>query len=182
MHHVEYLVARGVPEKNAFDEAVTALQFAGYRLVQPHQAGRGQPLDVWPWNEGSGARLRLPRGFDLGDEVAARLAHGLNMPVLRIFATAGGDWGFDTFAPGGQRTCTFRSDRPRKGDEAALVALWAGHGRDLAQQIGRLVDPAHGAEGPEALIELARLVDAHYPDPDHEPPALRAMFFLEKQG
>jgi hypothetical protein len=180
MHHVEYLVARGVPEKRAFDEAVTALQFAGYRLAQPHQAGRALPLDVWHWDEGEGARLRLPRGFDLGDEVAARLSHDLGIAVLRIFATAGDQWGFDTFSPGGERTCSFRSDKPRKGDEAARLALWAGSGRDVAQQIAQLVDPAHGAEGPDALVQLAQRIGAHYPDPDREHPALRAMFFREE--
>ena len=177
MHHVEYLVARGVSEKRAFDEAIQALGYAGYRLASSESVRRAFPLDVWHWPEGEGARLRLPRGFDLGDEVAARLAHGLDAAVLRIFATAGSDWGFDTFLPGGERTCSFRSDRPRRGDEAARLALWAGSGRDAAADISHIVDPAHGADGPEALIEVARRVGAHYPDPENEHPALRAMLF-----
>jgi hypothetical protein len=180
MHHVEYLVVRGASEKRAFDEALAALQYAGYRLAQPHQARRAAFLDVWHWPEGPGARLRLPRGFDLGDEVAARLAHGLEAPVLRLFASAGREWGFDTFAPGGELTSTFRSDKPRRGDEAARLALWAGLGREAAQQMAQIVDPAQGAEGPEALVELARRVGAPYPDADREPPALRAMFFREE--
>jgi len=175
VHHIEYLIVHGAAAERAFAEARTALEDAGYRLPGADAARRAQALDVWPWPEGGGARLRLPRGFDLGDEVARHLAHGLAAPVLRIFASAGAAWGFDAYAPGGECVCEFRSHRPRRGDEGQRLALWAGQGRARATSITAVLDPARGPDGPEAVLALAAAVGAPYPRQGSEPAALRAL-------
>lgn len=171
MHHLEYLISSGGELQATFSAALELLAVAGYRQCDP--GGRVVSLDAWRWRDG--ARLRLPRGFDGGDRIARELATSLKARVLRVYATAGVEWGYDGYAATGAEVCRFRSDHPRRGDEATVLALWAGHGRELVRTLGRVLDPREGPEGPAAVEALAGALGAPYPAGDElENPALRA--------
>lgn len=174
MHHIEYIVAPGAALDQTFPAAILALEGMGFRSAR--DGARGPSLDGWPG--GGDARLRLPRGFDRGDEVAVRLSTSLSTRVLRLYASAGATWGYDAYSAVAVQVCAFRSDHPRRGDEATALALWAGRGRDAVKAIARVLDPAYGPDGPAAVQALADALGVPYPT---EPPARRAILVREGQ-
>lgn len=175
-HHLEYVVAYNVTLAQAFGAAKGALLARGYREATT-TTGRALSLDAWPLlgPAATGARLRLPRGCAGGDEIAARLATDLPAATLRLHASAGDVWGWDAFGAGGDRACRFCSDHPRNGDEAAVLALWAGHGRATKDAIEKVIDPRSDAGGPDAVQRLAEALAVPYPAGDElARPALHA--------
>lgn len=204
MHHIEYLIVIGTEPQPSFDVAVEEMCRLGYRLDQEPAPRHAGTLCAWPIMEGKreasrlpsseqsplgpprdgrGTRLLLPRGFDRGDLVALALSQKLAVPTLRLFAEAGMNWGYDACTPGrNDASFSFRSERPRRADESAQLALWAGQGVKLARSITPLLDPTGGAEGPAAIEALAQALGAPYPSgAEHNHPSLRALLSREEK-
>lgn len=176
MRHLEYLAVLGASLDGTFDAALQALLSMGFKPA-PQGAARSVALEAW--DEPHVTRLRLPLGFGHGERLAMRLAQSEGARVLRFFATAGADWGWDAISPNGQPVCSFRSDHPRRGDEGSTLSLWLGRDRATVQAIGRILDPRSGAEGPEAVEAIAQALDLPYPA---APPARRALLLPDAEG
>jgi hypothetical protein len=181
MHHIEYLIVSAADPERTFAGALGELRRLGYHECPDPPPRHVGSICAWPLREGPGTRVILPRGFDRGDEIARILAQALVVPALRLFAEAGLVWGYDAFAPGGQQAISFRSDRSRRGDEGAELALWAGQGVKLARSIAPILNPTTGAEGPAAVEALALALGAPYPSlAEHEHPTLRTLLLREE--